>query len=477
MPDPRSPVVVGVGQVAQRVAATDARAPIDLLADACRLADADAHATQSLLDRVDVIGIAAIGSWPYPDPGALLARTLGIAPRATLLSTVGGNSPQLLVERARGRASSATSSTSRSSAARKRCTRAGGRGASREVAPHVGLRRRRAVRVDDRRQPARRQRLRVGALGARAAARVPAVRDRAARGRGPHGRRAPAPRERAVGALRRGRGRRIPTRGRSRRTRPRRSAPSRPTTAWCASRTRSACAPTSTSTRPRRCCSAPTRPRTPRACPTTAWCSCTRPRKRTTTTSSANGGRSPTRPASRPRSATRSRRPASRIDDVARFDLYSCFPSAVQVAMRALGLADDDPRPLTVTGGLGLRGRAGQQLPDPRDRAHGRGAARRSRRSFGCTTALGWYISKHAAGVWSATPPAARLPARRPRDESGQGRRAPRARAGRADRRRRSRSKPRRSRSSATAHRRSASSPRSPPTAGGRSPTSVTTTR
>ena len=26
--------------------------------------------------------------------------------------------------------------------------------------------------------------------------------------------------------------------------------------------------------------------------------------------------------------------------------------------------------------------------------------------SFGCTTALGWYITKHAAGVWSATPPA-----------------------------------------------------------------------
>jgi acetyl-CoA C-acetyltransferase len=25
--------------------------------------------------------------------------------------------------------------------------------------------------------------------------------------------------------------------------------------------------------------------------------------------------------------------------------------------------------------------------------------------SFGCTTALGWYISKHAAGLWSATPP------------------------------------------------------------------------
>ena len=97
MPDPRSPVIVGVGQVSQRVAASEARAPIDLLADACRLADTDANATGSLLDRVAVVAIAQIGSWPYPDPGALLARQLGIEPRATLVSTVGGNSPQLLV--------------------------------------------------------------------------------------------------------------------------------------------------------------------------------------------------------------------------------------------------------------------------------------------------------------------------------------------------------------------------------------------
>ena len=97
MPDPRSPVIVGVGQVEQRLPASEARAPIDLLADACRLAVTDAHATASLLDRVDVVSVVQIGSWPYPDPGALLARQLGITPRATLVSTVGGNSPQLLI--------------------------------------------------------------------------------------------------------------------------------------------------------------------------------------------------------------------------------------------------------------------------------------------------------------------------------------------------------------------------------------------
>ena len=39
-------------------------------------------------------------------------------------------------------------------------------------------------------------------------------------------------------------------------------------------------------------------------------------------------------------------------DDIRRFDLYSCFPAAIQLATRAFGLPDDDPRPRTVTGGL-----------------------------------------------------------------------------------------------------------------------------
>lgn len=44
-------------------------------------------------------------------------------------------------------------------------------------------------------------------------------------------------------------------------------------------------------------------------------------------------------------------------DDVELVDIYSCFPSAVQVAAAELGLALDDPaRPLTVTGGLTFAG-------------------------------------------------------------------------------------------------------------------------
>ncbi len=40
------------------------------------------------------------------------------------------------------------------------------------------------------------------------------------------------------------------------------------------------------------------------------------------------------------------------VGAIAQFDLYSCFPAAVQLASAALGLAPDDPRPRTSTGGL-----------------------------------------------------------------------------------------------------------------------------
>ena len=40
------------------------------------------------------------------------------------------------------------------------------------------------------------------------------------------------------------------------------------------------------------------------------------------------------------------------IDDVAALDLYSCFASSVDFALDALGLSPDDPRGVTVTGGL-----------------------------------------------------------------------------------------------------------------------------
>ena len=40
------------------------------------------------------------------------------------------------------------------------------------------------------------------------------------------------------------------------------------------------------------------------------------------------------------------------VDQMDYFDIYSCFPSAVQIACDELGIAHDDDRGLTVTGGL-----------------------------------------------------------------------------------------------------------------------------
>jgi acetyl-CoA C-acetyltransferase len=94
--DPRTPVIVGVGQALQRTADPGtAQEPVDLLADAARTALADAGAPLG----VDTVAVAEIISWRYPDPGALLARRLGIEPRTTILTTTGGNSPQMLVNR------------------------------------------------------------------------------------------------------------------------------------------------------------------------------------------------------------------------------------------------------------------------------------------------------------------------------------------------------------------------------------------
>jgi acetyl-CoA C-acetyltransferase len=96
MTDTRTPVIVGVGQAAQRPDdPAGALEPIDLLAGAARRAQADSSSRRPL--AVDTIAVASIISWRYPDPGALLGRRLGLAPGRTVLSTVGGNSPQLLV--------------------------------------------------------------------------------------------------------------------------------------------------------------------------------------------------------------------------------------------------------------------------------------------------------------------------------------------------------------------------------------------
>nr|WP_090277178.1 acetyl-CoA acetyltransferase [Mycolicibacterium komanii]CRL71225.1 acetyl-CoA acetyltransferase [Mycolicibacterium komanii] len=92
-------------------------------------------------------------------------------------------------------------------------------------------------------------------------------------------------------------------------------------------------------------------------------------------------------------------------DDVALIDVYSCFPSAVQVAANELGLPLGDPdRPLTVTGGLTFAG-------GPWNNYVTHSIATMAERlvaapgQLGLITANGGYLTKHSFGVYGTEPP------------------------------------------------------------------------
>ena len=89
-------------------------------------------------------------------------------------------------------------------------------------------------------------------------------------------------------------------------------------------------------------------------------------------------------------------------DDVDYVDLYSCFPSAVQIAATELGLGLD--RDLTLTGGLTF---AGGPLNNYVTHSIATMAAklRENPGSVGLCSANGGYLTKHAFGVYSTEPP------------------------------------------------------------------------
>jgi acetyl-CoA C-acetyltransferase len=91
------------------------------------------------------------------------------------------------------------------------------------------------------------------------------------------------------------------------------------------------------------------------------------------------------------------------VADLAHIDVYSCFPSAVQVAAREIGLSLE--RPLTVTGGLTF---GGGPLNNYVMHAIARmtEVLRGEPGAKGLVTANGGYLTKHAFGVYSTEPPA-----------------------------------------------------------------------
>ena len=91
------------------------------------------------------------------------------------------------------------------------------------------------------------------------------------------------------------------------------------------------------------------------------------------------------------------------VGDLDFIDLYSCFPCAVQIAADELALAHDDPRGLTVTGGLPYFGGPGNNY-SMHAVAEIYAKVKKKPGSFGLTTGNGWYLTKHSSLVLSAEP-------------------------------------------------------------------------
>ena len=91
------------------------------------------------------------------------------------------------------------------------------------------------------------------------------------------------------------------------------------------------------------------------------------------------------------------------MSDIDLIDIYSCFPSAVEVACAALGIQTNDPRGLTLTGGLPFFGGPGNNY-SMHAIATLVSRLRNRRSTFGMITANGGYLSKHATGIYSAIP-------------------------------------------------------------------------
>jgi acetyl-CoA C-acetyltransferase len=93
----------------------------------------------------------------------------------------------------------------------------------------------------------------------------------------------------------------------------------------------------------------------------------------------------------------------SAIDDIAHLDLYSCFGSSVEFARDALGLAADDARPLTVTGGLPFHGGPGNNYM-----THAVATLvevlRTDPTARGMVSGVGMHMTNHVFAIYSATP-------------------------------------------------------------------------
>ena len=91
------------------------------------------------------------------------------------------------------------------------------------------------------------------------------------------------------------------------------------------------------------------------------------------------------------------------LDDIDALDLYSCFPSAVQIACEEMKIPLDDPRGLTVTGGLPYFGGPGNNYVT-HSIAEMMNKVRAKPGSKGFVSGNGNYVTKQSAGIYSTEP-------------------------------------------------------------------------
>ena len=84
--DPRTPIIVGAAQLNDRDVGSE---PVDLMTRCAQAALTDTASTL-MRDRVDAVRVVW-GVWPYADPGRLVADRLGATNARTTVTTMGGN--------------------------------------------------------------------------------------------------------------------------------------------------------------------------------------------------------------------------------------------------------------------------------------------------------------------------------------------------------------------------------------------------
>lgn len=93
---PSTPVLIGAGQFVQHARDVEgALDPVSMMCEAIRMAATDAGLVG--VPEADSVRVVSLLSWRYGDPALVVSQQLGLAPRETAVTTMGGNSPQSLV--------------------------------------------------------------------------------------------------------------------------------------------------------------------------------------------------------------------------------------------------------------------------------------------------------------------------------------------------------------------------------------------